>query len=70
MKTRILERGTDAIAALPHDGIWQADNGELWKPSGNIDFYIDQMRIDTDNRSTENFCEHANSGTRPGAAGL
>ena len=58
MEARILERGADAVAALPHRGIGETDDRELWKPSGNIDFHVDQMRIDTDERSTQNFCEH------------
>jgi hypothetical protein len=52
MEACILERRADAIAALPHSGIGETDDRELWKPSGNIDFYVDQMRINTNECST------------------
>jgi len=58
MEACILERGADAVAALPHSGIGETDDRELWKPSSNIDFHVDQMRINTDECSTQNLCEY------------
>src|SRR4051812_13930286 len=58
MEARIHERGTHAIATLPHRSIRETDHRELWKSSANIDFHLDQMRIDSDEGSAQNFCKH------------
>src|SRR6185295_4342673 len=70
METRILECRAHAISALPHRRIRETDDRELWKPSANIDFHLDQMRIDTDECSAQHFCKHGSLRSKAWGCGI
>ena len=61
----VLDGGADAVAALADGGVGQADDAEgllLLLDSGEVDFYIDQVRVDPVDRSAARLEQHVPPG--------
>ena len=62
----ILQSRANALAALPHRGIGQADGGEVVLVGfyrRNIDFNLNQVRVDAIDGGAKCLVEHAREGT-------
>src|SRR5690606_13803871 len=42
---RVAQGGTHPFTAFAHSGVGKADNGELWQPTGDVDFDPDRYGL-------------------------
>src|SRR5215468_4384209 len=61
MKSRILQRRANPIAALTYCRIRQSHDRKLWKATGDIDFHVDHMGVEADERNALHFGKHGQS---------
>jgi len=66
LASRVANRRADPFAAFLDRGVRQADQDHAWLPAITyIDFDLDQHSVESDNRATEDLCQHLCASSPP-----